>query len=119
MRSSALPRPWRAPRLLLLLCAAVTLALPAADAAAQWKWRDARGQITVSDLPPPREVPERDILQRPSAGAPRAAAPAPAGAGAAPLPPQAAASAAAPSAISATTLWEPLATPCLRPTMTT
>lgn len=78
MRSSALPRPWHAPRLPLLLCAAVALALPAADAAAQWKWRDARGQITVSDLPPPREVPERDILQRPSAGAPPAAAPAPA-----------------------------------------
>jgi hypothetical protein len=44
----------------------MALACFAAEASAQWKWRDGRGQITVSDLPPPREVPERDILQRPT-----------------------------------------------------
>jgi Domain of unknown function (DUF4124) len=32
---------------------------------AQWKWKDASGRITVSDLPPPRGVADRDILQRP------------------------------------------------------
>lgn len=49
------------------------LALPAD---AQWRWRDASGRVTISDLPPPHEIPEKDILQRP-AGA-RAPTPAPA-----------------------------------------
>lgn len=76
----------------VLLAATVLLAWPGA-AQAQWKWRDAQGRVTVSDLPPPREVAERDILQRPSpvvrpaapaasvpegAGAPAAATAAPA-----------------------------------------
>lgn len=30
----------------------------------RWKWRDASGRINVSDLPPPREIPEKDILER-------------------------------------------------------
>ena len=61
---------------------ALLLALPAA---AQWKWRDAQGRITVSDRPPPREVPERDILTRPANPQPqRPAVPAPAGTDAAP-----------------------------------
>lgn len=30
-----------------------------------WKWRDASGQINVSDLPPPTTVPAKDILERP------------------------------------------------------
>ena len=82
---------------------ALLLALPAA---AQWKWRDAQGRITVSDRPPPREVPERDILTRPANPQPqRAAAPAPAGtdttAGEAAAPPVASAAAASapPSAL--------------------
>ena len=82
---------------------ALLLALPAA---AQWKWRDAQGRITVSDRPPPREVPERDILPRPANPQPqRAAAPAPAGtdptAGEAAAPPVASAAAASapPSAL--------------------
>jgi hypothetical protein len=33
---------------------------------AQWKWRDKSGQVTVSDLPPPRDVADKDVLQRPS-----------------------------------------------------
>ena len=41
-----------------------TLALPAA---AQWKWRDQRGQTQYSDTPPPPGTAEKDILQRPSA----------------------------------------------------
>ena len=43
----------------------LTLALPAA---AQWKWRDQRGQTQYSDLPPPPGIPDSAILQRPNAG---------------------------------------------------
>ena len=65
-----------------LLAAAVCL-----PAQAQWKWRDKNGQVHVSDLPPPREVADKDVLQRPTppAVAPMRAAPAPA-ASAASLP---------------------------------
>jgi Domain of unknown function (DUF4124) len=59
-----------------LACAAI-----AAPAQAQWKWRDGKGQMVVSDTPPPRDVPDKDVLQRPdpavrkpaSASAPAAA----------------------------------------------
>lgn len=47
---------------LALLLALAATALPAK---AQWKWKDKSGQITASDLPPPRDIPEKDILQRP------------------------------------------------------
>jgi hypothetical protein len=30
-----------------------------------WKWRDASGQVNVSDLPPPASVPAQDVLERP------------------------------------------------------
>ena len=53
---------------------ALLLALPAA---AQWRWRDANGRVTASDRPPPREIPDKDILQRPNAAAARAVATAP------------------------------------------
>ena len=43
----------------LLVCC---LALPAQ---AQWKWRDKDGRVTASDLPPPREVLDKDIIMRP------------------------------------------------------
>jgi hypothetical protein len=47
---------------------------------AQWKWRDTGGQLHISDLPPPADVPEKDVLQRPTSALRRAApAPAPAG----------------------------------------
>lgn len=46
----------------LLMATLMTATLPAH---AQWKWKDKSGQITASDLPPPRDVPEKDILQRP------------------------------------------------------
>jgi Domain of unknown function (DUF4124) len=54
-------------RWIVVVLAAVlgmTLALPAA---AQWKWRDQRGQTQYSDTPPPPGTAEKDILQRPSA----------------------------------------------------
>jgi hypothetical protein len=40
---------------------------------AQWSWRDASGRLTVSDRPPPSEVPDKSIVSRP-AGASRDAA---------------------------------------------
>ena len=45
------------------LCALALLS--AWPALAQYKWKDAQGQVHVSDLPPPRDVPDRDILRRP------------------------------------------------------
>ncbi len=63
----------RSPVLWLLVAAsALTLALPAHS---QWKWRDAAGRVSASDLPPPRDVPEKDILQRPNTSARPAALP--------------------------------------------
>lgn len=80
---------------LLVVAAAMSLALFTGHADAQWKWRDGNGRITVSDLPPPRAIPERDILQRPTpvAAAPVAVPAAEAGAASAPSGTQAAASA--------------------------
>jgi type IV secretory pathway VirB10-like protein len=66
---------------LLLILATLLAALPAQ---AQWKWRDKDGRITVSDRPPPREVPDKDILSRPAAAPRPAASPASAPAPAAP-----------------------------------
>jgi hypothetical protein len=69
------------------------LAVLASPAFAQWKWRDASGQITASDRAPPKEVPEKDILERPATtvvlrrpAAPASAADAPAVATAASAP---------------------------------
>jgi hypothetical protein len=59
----------------------VLLVVPAAQA--QWKWKDNRGQIHVSDLPPPLEIPEKDVLLRPDLSAHRAAASAAVASGAA------------------------------------
>jgi len=61
-------RPWLA----LVLVAALG-AFASADALAQWKWRDSTGRVTVSDVPPPRDIAEKDILQRPSPVASRRA----------------------------------------------
>jgi Domain of unknown function (DUF4124) len=47
----------------LLALAGLSSALPAA--AAEWKWRDAAGRIVYSDRPPPANVPDKAILQRP------------------------------------------------------
>lgn len=77
MRSSNLPHPRTRLAGLTLAALCLLLALPAQ---AQWKWRDASGRVTASDLPPPREVPDKDILQRPGAARASTAAPAPAAA---------------------------------------
>jgi hypothetical protein len=62
-----------APRLLL---AALALALACSAAQAQWKWRDKSGQVNASDRPPPMDVPEKDILSRPTPDSVRRAPPA-------------------------------------------
>lgn len=48
-----------------LLAAALALMLLCTAAQAQWTWRDKDGRVTASDRPPPRDVPEKDILSRP------------------------------------------------------
>jgi hypothetical protein len=68
-------------RLAGLSLAAAACVLLSTPAEAQWKWRDSRGQIHISDLPPPRDIPDKDVLQRSEAvvrkpTAPAAAAPA-------------------------------------------
>jgi hypothetical protein len=70
-----------------LLVALLAVALPAQS---QWQWRDKSGQVTISDLPPPRDVPDKDILKRPDAVTRKMAAAPPA-----PLAASSAASAAA------------------------
>lgn len=68
---------------MLVLCVfALVAALLATAAQAQWTWRDKDGRINASDRPPPRDVPDKDILSRPAARAPARAASAPAAAAA-------------------------------------
>lgn len=62
------------------------LLLAVGGAQAQWQWRDERGRMQYSDLPPPRTIPERDILQRPNTAAARPVTAEPAGANAASAP---------------------------------
>ncbi len=94
------PRPWR--RFSGLALAALAIAAMSMPAQAQWKWRDARGQITVSDTPPPRDIPAKDILQQPDAAARKLASVAPASAA-----PASAASAPTASAAGAKTAVDP------------
>lgn len=59
-----------------LVALAVALASGAVLAQGIWKWRDKDGHVQVSDRPPPNEVPEKDILQRPNSARVPVAAPA-------------------------------------------
>lgn len=54
------------PARLAALGMAALMLLSTLPAQAQWRWRDASGRVTASDLPPPREIPDKDILQRPA-----------------------------------------------------
>jgi hypothetical protein len=65
-----------------LFAVAQTAPLPPA-----WKWRDATGQVTVSDLPPPSSIPAKDILERPPVQKKFEAATASSAASAAPVAP--------------------------------
>ena len=78
----------------LLGLAFAALSLPAL---AQWQWRGKDGSLNVSDRPPPREVPDKDILKRPSAEPVRSTSPATAATAAASSPGRAAS--AAPTAL--------------------
>jgi hypothetical protein len=75
-RSHAANRPFVALVSLLLLGSA--LVLTSLSAHAQWQWRDKNGRVTASDLPPPRDIPDKDILQRPDPAVRKAPAAAPA-----------------------------------------
>jgi hypothetical protein len=72
----------RRPALVLLV--AVLAAGFAGTAAAQWKWRDKNGTMHISDLPPPPEVADKDVLQRPKAPARSATSTTPAATASAP-----------------------------------
>jgi hypothetical protein len=48
-----------------LLALVVALGHSSVLAQGIWKWRDRDGRIQVSDRPPPVEIPDKDILQRP------------------------------------------------------
>ncbi len=75
-----------------LICMA--LCLYALAASAQWQWTDKDGRKVFSDLPPPADVPEKNILKRPGNRGPSVTAPAPAAAA-----PVATPSAAAPAGV--------------------
>ena len=51
----------------LLCIALIATGLTAVAQTTPWKWRDKNGQVHISDMPPPREVSDKDILQRPTA----------------------------------------------------
>ena len=79
--------------LLTALLAAGQIAAQSGPLPPAWKWRDAAGQVHISDLPPPLGVPAKDILERPplqrkavAAEAAAASAAAAAAASAVPLP---------------------------------
>ncbi|HEY6353182.1 MAG TPA: DUF4124 domain-containing protein [Burkholderiaceae bacterium] len=61
-------------RLDVWFCVGFSLWVATLPAAAQWKWKDSRGQVVVSDTPPPRDIPERDVLQKPNLVVQRSAA---------------------------------------------
>lgn len=61
----------RSPRWPALLLVAVLAGAFCGAAHAQWKWRDKNGHVTVSDVPPPRDTADKDILQRPAPSAAR------------------------------------------------
>ncbi len=60
--------PWR--RCLAQWLALVCVFGLCSAAQAQWKWRDKDGRVTASDLPPPRDVADKDILARPGLAKP-------------------------------------------------
>ena len=58
-------------RLLPWIAAAACLLAAQTPALAQYTWKDSKGQLHASDQPPPRDVPDKDVIRRP--GAPRSA----------------------------------------------
>ena len=70
-----------------MLCAAA-LGATSLAVSAQYQWRDKSGRMNISDLPPPADIPDKDIIKRPSPPSSRRAVPAaaPAAASAASAP---------------------------------
>jgi hypothetical protein len=85
----------RTARRLLGLVAAAVLLGALTPAEAQWRWRDKSGQVNASDRPPPRDIPDKDIISRPAPDGRRSAPPPPAAAASGVSP----AASAAPSAL--------------------
>ena len=56
----------------------LALAAAGAQASSLWKWRDASGQLHISDTAPPAGTPATSIISTPSGSAAPAASPAPA-----------------------------------------
>ncbi len=59
-------RVFRSPVLASLALAVAALTLAPQVAQAQWQWRDAQGRVTVSDRPPPSDVPASAVISRPA-----------------------------------------------------
>lgn len=59
----------------LALLLAFVLGVGCAEASAQWMWRDSSGRVTVSDRPPPLDVPASAIVSKPPGADHRANAP--------------------------------------------
>lgn len=57
--------PGRRARALAAALGVLALLAASPTAQAQYKWKDAAGQVHLSDLPPPREIPAKDIMLRP------------------------------------------------------
>lgn len=53
-------------RLLLLVLATCLMPL---TASAQWQWLDSAGKKVYSDRPPPSDIPDKNIIKQPRAGA--------------------------------------------------
>ena len=49
-----------------LLVWLIGLLLLAGTAQAQWTWRDKDGHVNASDRPPPKDIPDKDIIRRPN-----------------------------------------------------
>jgi hypothetical protein len=64
-------RPTRFARLAVCTLAALVAVGFGVPAEAQWKWKDKSGRVQYSDLPPPPNVSDADVLQRPSGSAAR------------------------------------------------
>ena len=82
MRSTSLPFTLPTRRATAALCTLLLLCAAHMPGHAQWKWKDANGRITISDMPPPRGTADKDILQRPELKARTVTAAAPAASGA-------------------------------------
>ena len=91
MRLSQLLQNLSSRRSAAALCTLCLLAAAHLPLHAQWKWKDASGRVTISDLPPPRGVADKDILQRPEPRKSAVAVPTPASAAASAAPKAAAA----------------------------